>query len=140
MQETNELLSLYSTLIYICIALAIVFFLATVFVFFKFRIARNIRQRFGSKKMTASASRKSSSSAQLARSQRVAQMEYQTTADLQKYKSGQLVKQPNCAKNTAEFSYGKTAYTEETTQLDQNNRHNFRIVKEETIIHTEEYV
>lgn len=140
MQETNELLSLYSTLIYICIAFAIAFFLATVFLFFKFRIAQNIKQRFGPKKMTASASRRSSSSAQLARSQRVAQMEYQTTADLQKYKSGQLVKQPNSAKNTAEFSYGKTAYTEETTHLDQNNRHNFRIVKEETIIHTEEYV
>lgn len=140
MQETNELLSLYSTLIYICIALAIVFFLATVFVFFKFRIAQNIKQRFGSKKLTVSTSRKGPSSAQLARSQRVAQMEYQTTADLQKYKSGQLAKQPNSTKNTAEFVREKNDYTEETTLLSQSNRHNFRIVKEETIIHTEEYV
>lgn len=140
MQETNELLSFYSTLIYICIALAIVFFLATVFVFFKFRIAQNIKQRFGSKKLTVSTSRKGPSSAQLARSQRVAQMEYQTTADLRKHKSGQLTKQPDGAKNTAEFSPQNSAYTEETTLLSQNNRHNFRIVKEETIIHTEEYV
>lgn len=132
MQETNEVLSLYSNLTYMCIGLATVSFIATVFFFFRFQIWQNIRKRSAMKKLTNANRKRGATSEQLARSQRVARMEYQTTSDLRGKRTGQLGRQR-----------GRILAAEPvpvTDLLRKPETVGFRVVREEMIIHTEEFI
>ena len=132
MDKINGQLSLYSTLTYVCLALAIAFFAAAIFFFFHFHIIRIIQQHFGiHKKLDANGRRNAPSTSELSRSRRVAKMEYSAaTGELPRKRSGvsgAISKAPPAGEVIAE-----------TTPLYSANR--FRIVKEEYIIHTDEKI
>lgn len=132
MDRINELLTLYSTLEYVCFILAAAFLAGTIFFFFRFRILNIIKQRLGIQtKMRADGSRNAPSTAQLLRSKRVAKMEYQSTE-----LSGRQV--PNSSKDI-QLQMQRQAQSEviaETVPL--RGEPFFRVIKEEMVIHTSE--
>lgn len=132
MDRINELLTLYSTLKYVCFILAAAFLAVTIFFFFRFRMLNVIKQRLGIRmKMRADGSRNAPSTSQLSRSKRVAKMEYQST-ELR----GRQV--PNSSKYLHSQSQCQTQpeVTAETELL--RGGPFFCVVKEEMVIHTSE--
>lgn len=134
MEKISELLTLYSTLSYVCLALAVIFLASAIYFFFRFRIVQIIRQRLGIQKAQKNGGQRNApSTSELSRSRRVSSMEYQSaTSELSRKRqstSGKMVYQPKMPERVPEVA-------QETAVL--NVQPLFRVVKEVVVIHTNE--